>query len=1495
MIAFLRDSLARPGLCRSKAISCRLLLAAAIAAAPALRAADAPSPSCGSFSVAIDLVAAQEPADNASACLTLTNENGTAALSLGFDAAGVRLDRLADGKREQLWKLDPDLSAARHSLLVKQRDYGTVVCLDGRQLATDPTRLAGRVSAAFIPGGGFRTEGDVRVQRTGAIHFTDGFARRADEGALWETVSGRFSLNTSRNPGSSQSAFHFWGSAPGGRGVALAENSYWFWDDYRVGISAKAAALPACLGLVFHHVGPQTYHALRWEQPVGSQGSIQLLRQSGGTAEIVAQAAMELRPEQWYRLCAVTHGSNVAAFVNGILLFRVEDPALTGGRVGLLVEGASDVYFDDALVTSATHDAASANTLSSPFGPCEQPWSDYGSKLFTRDRYMQNWAHPRSAWQTGPLPGDNGLFWFRSRLFSDVTFNWRREPSAPCHWPDRPIRIVLFGDRAGDKSGYRIELGQQQARLVRGGSVVTQCAFEDATLESLEAALGQGRITLRANDRRLLEWEDPAPLAGGEVAADMGPTRGQQFHSPDWRDAARVTSTHRLDYSFEHAPTAWEVQSGTWRGTHRWACVPRWSFFGGRGDPAGPHAGNGNAILWNRRLFEGDFDLEVFYAPMEGTPQRVHFAWPVSLNLAFAADGRNLDSGYMFLFGTYDTTSKLYCSGKEIAAWDARVDPALRYQALPWYHRVTQSWQHVRIQRRSGRIMIDAADHYAQGGYKPLERALDVEEPAQLAGKRIGLWTWGANGMALARATISFARSPGVAPPQPARGQSTGTDVATESLGGVEGAPDPFTRVRNLGSGGTWLHVVTNAPIDLAQKGVLEMDVRVPPDAELSLFASLRGQTAEVVVCGESRYRCATVPLGSVEPGPRPGEWQHVAFDFAAALRKAFPDGPLIIEQLHIGSPYDTLPVMAGLGVNRSGAYYDLANVRWLPSAAASRVARAPALELSVKGLRLLDDFESGMGEWRNMGGWDGATLYRDDREPAAGSFSLRLLNREVAGPAGAWVSRAAYDAADLPEIAFDYRFPAGVEVNLLVQANGEWFEVRATGTDASWPVIGTLRDFKADGSWHSVRFNLQAALAARLGAVPARVESLAWGDSRRMGTRQGTAYWVDNFCRVPAVGQEQPTVVELACDPEAGIAGYSHVIDGDPRTDPGTQETGKGAQIQVAGRLSEKFLHVRALTADGRWTEPKHLPLGPAGAGAARAAAPPPAPAGDATDAELPSPFISFVPSDRLCRSAFEWTDTPEFPEKAFDDVRVRREAWVLRCDDDAATGEGCVEFLNLDRHGFFSAFFRRSDWDLARWPRVGFDYKFQQPGCALHLSMLVNEAMTIVEWTGKNQPGNHFHEGVVGAAPRAIQDGRWRHLEFDLLDMVLQARFGGSDTYPPLTVSELATWATSPSGGGYVNPVGARLRIDNVCIYSPRGRSPALEWRVDAPERSVKGYSYVLDGTPDTQAPEQILTTDRRIAFDDVAPGVHYMHVRACGTDGRWGATGHCRFEIE
>ncbi|MBN2451475.1 MAG: hypothetical protein JXR77_13875, partial [Lentisphaeria bacterium] len=973
-------------------------------------------------------------------------------------------------------RLGHRLRPGPHELRLRVRDSEALVIVDGRRLGTVPCgHLPGAVRAVFEPGKGILPDGRPRVQKLGPLAFADDFARGSDAALLWDIEAGHFALNSSLNPGSSQGAFQLWATAPAGRSVALAGPSRWYWDDLEAAVSGMVPELPAAWGLVLHWTDAETYHAVVWEQPAQGQGTIRLVRRRDGADTILAAAGLPMVRQQWYRLTAVTQGGKARVFVSGSPLLEAEDACLSGGRLGLLAESASNVYFDDVAVVSAAADAAAPGwSPAAPLGPGEESWSDFSEKRFAGDPFMMAWAHPRSLWSPQE---DSGLCWFRGRMFHDVTLRWTRAPGQRLGWPAKPIRCLVFAEAGEDPParGYGITVGAGYVALAREGREVTRGEGVAEAPDALEVVVRAGCVEVTVNQRRALAWEDPVPLSKGDVGVDFGRSPATAARDADWRDTLTLESTHRLDYGFDHAPAAWHAAAGTWQATHRWACVPKWSFFGGRGDPGPPECPHGMALLWNLRRVSGDLDIEVFAAPMEGTPQRVHFAWPVTLNVAFLADGENLDSGYSLRFGAYDVPTQLFREGRCVAQYDGRVTPGLRRQWNPWYNRLTRVWQHLRIQRRDGRILVDAGRHDDQGNYGGLERLLEAPVDETLSGDRFGLWTWGPNGLAIARATVSFEHSPGVAPvsrPLP----------AVQDLGPDPAAPQLARRVRNPSPGGFFSYPLTAGPVDLDRTGSVRFAARFPAHSVLSLVGRVRGQTAEAVLTGPEVRRDTMISLGRArrEPSPSHPGWDVIEVDFRTPLRRLFPEGPLVIEAVAITSPCDAIEQIAGFGLNRKGDAYDVADLTWNPSPT-TPAAPASSLVPRVAGHRPLDDFEGDMGGWKRLGGRDGAALCRDPHAPALGGYALRLLNQVVAGPAGACRDHEPYPLAAFPILCFAYRLPPDAEVNLLVKAKDDWYEIAFTGVDHTWPLIASIPDVRADHAWHSARIDLQKALAGRV------------------------------------------------------------------------------------------------------------------------------------------------------------------------------------------------------------------------------------------------------------------------------------------------------------------------------------------------------------------------------------------------------------------------------
>ena len=129
--------------------------------------------------------------------------------------------------------------------------------------------------------------------------------------------------------------------------------------------------------------------------------------------------------------------------------------------------------------------------------------------------------------------------------------------------------------------------------------------------------------------------EQPTPRIRDIFATDAG--------MQAWARAAPEGPGCVADYTFHSAPTDWLVGAGEWGVQSRWACQPRWTWFGGKSRRA--------AVVWHKQQFAGDVDVDVHASiPMDSVfdPAYRH---PGDVNITICGDGRDLSSGYTFVLG----------------------------------------------------------------------------------------------------------------------------------------------------------------------------------------------------------------------------------------------------------------------------------------------------------------------------------------------------------------------------------------------------------------------------------------------------------------------------------------------------------------------------------------------------------------------------------------------------------------------------------------------------------------------------------------------------------------------------------------------------------------------------------------------------------------------------------------------------------------------------
>ena len=945
---------------------------------------------------------------------------------------------------------------------------------------------------------------------------------------------------------------------------------------------------------------------------------------------------------------------------------------MVGGQCGLYVAGAEGVEFDDVGVHSA-----GAGPREAEVEPPAEP-----DREFADDPYMAAWGSAQSEWEYAP--GGGGQRWHRGLFFRSVRV---RVAGPEGSGPVPEGEVALLGDEATPDSGYRLRIEADRLALRRGGKEVAQCPRRPA---ALVAQVEDGRVAVSDGDKTLLRYSDPHPPASGRVGVRF--SRGLPGAFVRW---VRVSSPHTREYRFDAAPVDWEVESGEWVATTRWACVPHWSFFGGRGKPV--------ATLWNKRRFGGDQWIETFIAPREGSSDRMHFTFPINLNVTFCADGSRLGSGYSLVYRSHDQTTVLYRRGQPVAETKALVLPNWRADQYFVYYRVTQTWQHLQILRRGGRIQ--AWVEVPSNGSGNLERRqlVDWTDPNPLPGDRLALWTWGENGMSIARVRVS-------------------ANAVSPAVPGFLRAAGPADQGNPI-NGGSFRTEILRGPVTPAAVPVVSFDYQAGAGTVLALYAEAGGQRFRARFLGDVTNDGDTVPFGRVQTAPAAGGWNRALFPLQQALRAFWPAGALPrVDRLYVANLSSSPEHVGGLSANPRGALFrsrpatgalggrgegvkgrrgegvragggrplfavsgadgsDLPagpiriaacdplldparctvtvngrrfrpgepGVRWDAATpgfvvdldraglalkdgealrvavgvleagggrerpafsrtwrvrhAADRTPPAAPVVRTASGPDRVDTFEENLGSWRRMGDEQGASLWRDDATAASGRHSLRLYHRKVAGSFGAVARDRPFDVRRWPILTFAYRLPPEVQLSLLCEIAGRWYEIAFTDSDHTFPVVGTIAGVRTDGKWHQAEVDLAAAIR-RSGAESTTITRLFFGDTGMMNNLQDVAWHLDDFRLVPALPAGQANTLSWAASDASGVQGYSWILDSTPGTVP--DETAEPPTAGVAVSARARFLHVRARDGAGNWGPAAHFQFAPL---TEVAAAGPPAP----------------------------------------------------------------------------------------------------------------------------------------------------------------------------------------------------------------------------------------------------------------------------------------------
>jgi len=665
------------------------------------------------------------------------------------------------------------------------------------------------------------------------FEMADGFMRKnlgGDDG--WRPVAGNWQLkqyggglpvedSQKANPGFQRAVnpFSMIGWAPAGQHATvlyetpvshgdgyLAEARFYFGSPGKpLDTSARKQPLPTFLIAQGELDGPQAGFGWWAEKPGGPERWSLCFRQGNGSWKVLRSWPKRPPRSTWTRVgVAVADGHVATAMLDGRELGRT--------RLDAMVSGSFHIHTGPEARKLEVDDIAAH--------PFAQRREDYGQPVYVKSRNFADktlygrgrdpvefdyWAKAANAFiqASGPdsalgLTGHRGTV--RMPLYGDFTY--KSMPDLPRGEYRFIVLKKLIALTSADKAAEF-----KFTKTVRGWL----SAGSSSAVFTLELGRRDGRFAVRKGN----EWQPLGPSYEGPAHLMIVPPGNFR---PEQHGLYSKCTWNEL---FEQSPAEWYWHDGMFGMNTRWSCQPKWNFMAGQS-----HA---LAAFFSKAAYYGDQQIDCFMSLRGVVPGERQYYIRRDLCVSFCSNGRDLDSGYALIFAAERNAKTLLLKRGEVIA--STTDPKFLFPKGTNHSEVHWLWWNFDIKKADGRIVVKLNGN----------AMFDVADPAPIEGGHVALWTVG-NGFVASRVNVAAQRR--VESPQAAAAQWQEREYTWKPL-----HPDAVLlretvrglEVRNPAGGGMFA-VRAHTQVDLSSTPILELPMRLDPDAKINLHLEINGR-----------------------------------------------------------------------------------------------------------------------------------------------------------------------------------------------------------------------------------------------------------------------------------------------------------------------------------------------------------------------------------------------------------------------------------------------------------------------------------------------------------------------------------------------------------------------------------------------------------------------------------------------------------------------------